>query len=331
MPEESIKGVPVRHPASTEPCPAALGGSEPLRIAKRLFLATRPMFFPASVLPVLLGTAWGYRVAGHVDWLAFGLALAAVVGVHAGANVLNDVYDALSGADEGNDARVFPFTGGSRFIQNGVMSVGDMARWGGGLLIVSVVPGGLLVIDRGLGVLAFGLGGLALAVLYSAPPLRLAARGLGEATVGAAFGVLPVVGAAWLQSGRLDANALLMSVPVSLWVANILLINEIPDAAADRAAGKRTLAVRLGKRGTDALYLASNLLAALVVGAVIVRGLLPVWAGVGSVVLLGLAVGAAITVLGGPSRARLRYAIEATLAIHALGTLWLIAWVAVTS
>ena len=99
-----------------------LGGDSAAQTLKRLFHATRPKFFPASVLPVLAGSAWGLHVAGQFDFAVFLLALVATVCVHAGANVLNDVGDDAGGTDRQNEDRIYPYTGGSRFIQAGIMS-----------------------------------------------------------------------------------------------------------------------------------------------------------------------------------------------------------------
>ena len=261
--------------AATDPSPQAFVGDAPGRIAKRLFAATRPKFFPASVLPVLAGSAWGYAIATQLDVMSFALALLATVCVHAGANVLNDVGDDSGGTDRQNEDRIYPYTGGSRFIQTGIMSPQGMTRLGSGLLLVAMLAGCLLLVREGTMILWFGLAGLLLAVAYSLGPLRLSSLGLGELAVGIAFGVLPVVGSAWLQSGIIDTNVIVFSIPVALWVAGILLINEVPDVAADRATGKHTLPVRLGLQGTAFLYALMNLAAAGAVLWLTVDGALP--------------------------------------------------------
>jgi 1,4-dihydroxy-2-naphthoate octaprenyltransferase len=318
MPTEKVRPV--------DPIPADFIGESAGQLAKRLFHATRPKFFPASVLPVLAGTAWGVQVAGQFDALLFVLALLATVCVHAGANVINDVGDDSGGTDRQNSDRIYPYTGGSRFIQTGIMEATGMARLGISLLAVAAIAGMILLMMKGPMVLAFGLAGVALAILYSIGPVRLSSVGLGELAVAIAFGVIPVVGAAWLQSGSISSAGVLFSVPISAWVAAILLINEVPDIKADGTTGKRTLPVRLGYSGTAILYIAIHLVA---VGAVVqlsVTGQLPILAPLIPAGLLILAFKSAAGIRRGiEDREGMTKAIESTLAIHTVGSIWLVA------
>jgi len=308
------------------PAPEEFAGESPGRVAKRLFHATRPKFFPASVLPVIAGTAWGAHASGLFDGAIFSLALLATVCVHAGSNVLNDVSDESIGTDRRNDDRIYPYTGGSRFIQTGILDAAVMARLGVSLLIVAAVAGLLLLMARGPLILLFGLTGVALGVLYSLGPVRLSALGLGETAVAVAFGVLPVSGAAWLQGGTVNLDLLLYSLPVSAWVSAILLINEVPDIDADAACGKRTLPVRLGLAGTAWLYRGIHVSAVAAVTVLAVKGDMPMLAPLLPAALLLLAERSAAAIRTGVAdRARLTQAIESTLAIHTLGTLWLTA------
>jgi 1,4-dihydroxy-2-naphthoate polyprenyltransferase len=302
-----------------EPSPSAFAAGGLGTGIKRLALASRIGFFPASVVPVLVGSAWGWRVAGHFDWLVFALGMVATVCVHLAANVLNDVGDEVSGTDRINEERIFPYTGGSRFIQNGVMSLSGMTIYGIALLLVSVAPGVALLLLRGPLVLAFGLAGVLLGVLYSLPRVQLAGRGVGEAVIAIAFGVIPVTGSAWLQSGRLDWAALLISLPVGLWVADILLMNEVPDGRADAQVGKRTLVVRCGVGGTRWIYFGLQLIAA---GAVLLAGLLglvPWWIAVLAVLLVPGAWRAAQGIRADADRATLTRSIQITLQLHSAG------------
>ena len=306
------------------PSPQRFVGDTPAQIAKRLFNATRPKFFPASVLPVVAGTAWGFSVAGQFDLPSFLLAMLATVCVHAGANVLNDVGDDAGGTDRCNDDRIYPYTGGSRFIQAGIMSAGSMARLGLSLLTMAAIAGLLLLLLKGPMILGFGIAGVLLAVLYSLGPIRLSSIGLGEIAVGMAFGVIPIVGAAWLQSGVIDQKAVLFSLPISAWVTAILLINEVPDIAADAATGKRTLPVRLGLPATSLLFAAIHAAAAAVVVWLTFIGTLPIAAPLAPIGLLFLSAKAAAAIRGGVrDRQRLTNGIETTLGIHTLGSIWM--------
>jgi 1,4-dihydroxy-2-naphthoate octaprenyltransferase len=239
---------------------------------------------------------------------------------HAAANVYNDVGDDLIGADPDNTDRIYPYTGGSRFIQSGLLSRAQMARLALGLAGAAMLLGILLALLRGPGVILFGIAGLGLGLLYSLPGAQLSARGIGEAAVGVGFGALPVVGAAWLQTGRIDSGAILLCMPVSAWAAAILIINEVPDIESDRRVGKRTLVVRCGVIGARWIYGGLNAIALAASAAAIVQHALPLWYALPGSVLAGLALRA----IGGISfnphgRARLKQSIELTLLIHILG------------
>lgn len=268
----------------------------------RVIAATRPRFLTASLLPVLVGSAWGWRVAGHPDLPALALVLLATLLVHAASNVYNDVSDEELGTDRANTTRIAPFTGGSRLIQDGLIGLAEMRRLAG--------------------ILAFGAAGGVLGAAYSLPGVRLSGQGLGEAAIATAFGILPVTGAAWLQTGSLDPDALLLSLPLSAWVAAIILANEIPDAPADGVTGKRTLAVRLGAR-TPLLHGLVQVAGFVAVGLVAARALVPGWSVALPAALLAAGLHASRLLAG--SRDQLARGIRLTLGIHAAGSLWLLA------
>ncbi len=310
-----------------EPTVNSLGGNAPGRTALRLLLATRPMFLPVSVLPVIVGTAWGVRAAGSFDGAVFVLALIAIVFVHAGVNVLNDVCDSQSGGDACNTGRIFPFTGGSRFIQNQVMTENAMMGWALILLSAGCAVGLALAAHRGVPILVLGLAGVALGILHSLPPVRLGGRGLGEVAVAAGFGILPVTDAAWLQSGRWDIDSLTLSVPIGLWAALILIINQLPDAVADAAVGKRTLVTRLGPRASGWLYLARHAVAVAAISCLVWRGQLPLSAlAVPVIGLIGSRAAMRDIMNAENAPQNLRHGILITLFIHGAGSLWLAAW-----
>lgn len=308
----------------TNPAPEEFAGESLSRGLKRAFHATRPKFFPASVLPVIVGTAWGAMKSGSFDLYVFLLALLATVCVHAASNVLNDVGDEAIGTDARNEQRIYPYTGGSRFIQTGILSQAGMARLGISLLVIAAIAGLLLFVERGPMVITFGIIGILLGVLYSLGPVKLSTLGLGETAVAVAFGVLPVVGAAWLQGAAIDSNLIVFSVPVSLWVAAILLINEVPDIEADGATGKHTLPVRLGLGATANLYLLLHVAAAVAIGWLAYIGELPPLAPLVPLILLALAWKSARSIRGGVgNREAMTKAIEGTLGIHTIGCIWI--------
>ena len=306
------------------PVPDEFAGGSPVRGLKRAFHATRPKFFPASVLPVIVGTAWGAWVTNQFDLYVFVLALVATVCVHAASNVLNDVGDETIGTDRRNEQRIYPYTGGSRFIQTGILTQSKMARLGISLLLIAALAGMALLIEKGPIVIVFGLIGIALGVLYSLGPIKLSTIGLGESAVAVAFGVLPVTGAAWLQGAAIETSLILYSLPVSAWVAAILLINEVPDIEADGACGKDTLPVKLGLGATSQLYFAVQLAAAVFIVVLTLQDRLPPIAPLLPFALLFLAWRASMAIkIGIENRESMTQAIESTLAIHTIGCLWL--------
>ena len=304
---------------------SALAGPGMAAAVRRAFLATRPPFLIASLLPVLVGTAWASAAFHRFNALLFGLALAATVLAHAATNVYNDVGDDLIGADAGNTDRIYPYTGGSRFIQTGLLSRSQMTRLALGLAAAALTLGALLSVLRGPGVILLGVVGLGLGLLYSLPGAQLSARGIGEAAVAIGFGALPVLGAVWLQTGFIDSAAVLLCVPVSAWVAAILIINEVPDIEADRRAHKRTLVVRWGAGGARWIYWGLTLVALAASDAAVALHALPLWSALAALVIASLGLWAACGIsIERSGRRRLKQSIELTLAIHALGCVFLI-------
>ncbi len=312
------------HRPLDRPSPS-LAGPGLAAAARRAFLATRPAFFTAAVLPVLVGTAWAVANLHHFDGVLLALALAAMVLAHAAANVYNDVGDDQIGADADNTSHIYPYTGGSRFIQSGLLSRREMVWLAVGLATGALALGLVLSLLRGPGVILFGLAGLGLGLLYSLPGAQLSARGIGEAAVAIGFGALPVIGAAWLQTGRFDLGVALICVPVSAWAAAILIINEVPDVDSDRRVGKRTLVVRWGARGAQWIYGGLTAVAVAASAIAILRHDLPVWYVFPALLLTAVGVAALAGISFNPGRRRrLKQSIELTLLTHIIGCLAII-------
>lgn len=288
--------------------------------------ASRPQFLTASILPVVLGSLLGSKASGTLELSLMGLAIIAIALLHLGANILNDVADDQNQTDCYNTGAHSPFSGGSRVIQQGHVSRKQMRRAGIFLTAASLVPGVILIFLKGWMVLAFGLIGAFSGWAYSFPPFKLASRGLGEIAVGLAFGLLPIIGASWLQSGLLLSSAWLIGSAVSLWIACVLIVNSLPDSSPDHRSGKQTLAVRLGQEKTRWLYLTLQLVASLHLVALGLIGNLPAWSIWGALPLSACAIFVFRKIPDmGPSVGQALRVIKMNLFIHAFGCLWLIA------
>ena len=202
-------------------------------------------FIIATLLPVLIGGAVAYRV-DHFDWILLALTLSGALLMHLGANTANDYYDSRLGADEINTTPT-PFSGGSRIIQYGLLPGRFVLSLSSSAYLAGTLIGLYLAFTRGLPVLVIGLIGFLVSWGYTAPPLKLAYRGLGELGVGLGFGPLLVLGSYYVQTQSISAEAVLVSIPLGLLVMLILYVNEIPDRTWDDEAGKRTFVARISE------------------------------------------------------------------------------------
>ena len=228
-----------------------------MRLQRRLLIwlqALRAQFFTAPLVSVLLGSVMAWHGTGRFNWIYFLLAIFGGFFINAGLNLSNDYFDHTSGVDS-NNPHHNPFSGGSRVIQEGLLSPKKML-WAGitcfsigsaiGLFLDFALPGHTILI--------IGLVGVFLAYFYSATPARIGYTGLGEICCGIGFGPMMVLGAYYVQVGRLDWQPLWASLPVGVLIALVLYINEFPDYEADKQAGKKTLVVILGKRKAVRFY-----------------------------------------------------------------------------
>lgn len=212
-------------------------------------LAGRPRTLPASVAPVIVGSA----VAAHEAALhlpAVAAALLAALLIQIGSNLANDLGDYYRGADM--PGRVGP----TRVTSAGLLTPRQVQR---GMLAVfgaAALCGLYLIALGGWPILAAGVLAIAAAVTYTIGPWPFGYYGLGDLAVFLFFGLVAVVGTAYVQTHSVTPLALAAAVPMGCLVTAILVVNNLRDIATDRAAGKRTLAVRLGSRGTQIEYMA---------------------------------------------------------------------------
>jgi len=239
------------------------------------FRATRMPFLTATLAPVLLGIAVAAR-AGFFDLASAAITVVAACAVQLGLNVANDIFDTLAGADDAN-ATPTRFSGGSRVLQDALMSMRGMSLLSMGCYGVAAALGLVLLAARGsTALVVISAIGLFISLGYTMPPFKLVYRGLGEIATAIGFGPVMLLGSFTVQTrGTITAEAFLASLPVALLVALILYVNEIPDRAGDIKAGKRTLPVRWSAAATIRGWDVAAGAAFLIVAGGVAVGLLP--------------------------------------------------------
>lgn len=208
----------------------------------------RVPFLIATVLPVILGALVAGRYVQLDVWL-LALTLIGASSIHLALNIANDYFDHVLGADVKNISPT-PFSGGSRMIQYGFIQPSLAIKISYVLYGLGAGIGIYLALLRGLiPILAIGIAGLLISYFYTAPPVKLAYRGVGEVAVGTGFGPIMVLGSYFVQAQSFTLEAILISIPVGMMVMLILYVNEVPDRKYDSMAGKLTMVARLSKDG----------------------------------------------------------------------------------
>ncbi len=208
--------------------------------------AMRAPFFQAVMIPVLLGTAVAWYETGRFSGPLFFLAALGAVFLNAGTNLVNDYFDHKSRSDDTNKEPT-PFSGGSRVIQEGLISPKKI-YWGALISFgFAALIGIYLIYIRGLVILILGIIGILSGYFYSASPLKIGYRGGGELLAGLMCGPLVVLGAYYVQAQTFSRGALLVSIPIGLLIAAVLYINQFPDYEPDKFADKKNLVVIMGR------------------------------------------------------------------------------------
>ncbi|MCU0834440.1 MAG: prenyltransferase [Chromatiaceae bacterium] len=237
------------------------------------FLATRPWSFSMSVLSVALGTAVA-AADGPIAWGWLLLTLVGAVLIHAAGNVLNDHFDSTNGVDQPDSPtaqyRPHPILGG-------LLSPRALLIEGLVLLGLATAIGLTLAYFRSAHVLWLALAGLGLTLAYTAKPLVLKYRALGEVAVFLIWGPLMVEGAYAVQRDALSLDSLVVSIPFGALVALVLLANNLRDIDHDARTGIRTLGTTLGREQGLRLFRALMLSAYAYTGVAVVFGVLSPW------------------------------------------------------
>jgi len=215
----------------------------PISKRRAWWLAMRPFSLPASVVPVLVGTASAAGEEFHP--LLFLLALAGSLLIHAGTNLATDFFDFIDGVQPGATL------GG--VIRGGLLRAEDVHRAAIFTFGLGALCGLVIVAFAGWPVLAVGVASVLAGYFYTGSPVRYGRRGLGEVMVFIFMGPVMVMAAAYVQVERWTGDALVASLPVGILVANILHANNLRDIVNDRARSKVTIATVIGRPAADVL------------------------------------------------------------------------------
>lgn len=230
-------------------------------------LAIRPKTLPAAGAGVVTGTA----LALYDGHFAFLPALAALIGailLQIGSNLANDVFDYLRGAE--SKERLGPM----RVTQAGLLSPKEVQIGMWITFALAALIGVYLIIVAGWAILLIGLTAILAAIAYTGP---ISDRGLGDIFVFLYFGVAAVGGTYYAQALTVTPVAWWMSIPVGLLIVNVLVVNNLRDIAVDEAAGKITMAVRMGVKNTRKEYVVLLVISYLILPLLLGLGLIPAW------------------------------------------------------
>lgn len=202
-------------------------------------------FLIVSLIPVSVGTVLAYVETRQLDFAWLGVTMLAAWCFHAGANLLNDFFDHVSGTDDINEI-ITPFSGGTRVIQDGLLGAKAVRNAGWFAYLLGAALFAYLGRERGPAIWALAAVGSASGIAYTLRPIWLAYRGLGEFLIFLNFGPLLTVLGTYVQTGTMPVSSWVLGASLGLWSAAIITINEIPDLDADEEVGKRNLVVRFG-------------------------------------------------------------------------------------
>lgn len=221
------------------------GPAQPTGVAV-WWLAIRPKILPASITPIVVGSAVAIAEDGF-HLLTAVVALLVAMALQITSNLANDLFDFTKGADA---HRVGPV----RITQSGLATPGQMAVAVGVAVACSLTGGIYLVYRGGWPILVIGLLAILAALAYTGGPYPLGYNGLGDPFVFVFFGLVGVAGSAYVQTGDVTWLAVLSAIPIGCLAVAIIVANNLRDIETDRAAGKRTLAVFLGRERTIAEF-----------------------------------------------------------------------------
>src|ERR1700755_953972 len=210
-------------------------------------MAARPRTLPAAAAPVFVGTALAATL-GTFKPLTFAATLLGALFIQIGTHLSNDYSDARRGADTEDRLGPVRVTAGGLVPPKQVL-IATYVAFG-----LAVLVGIYLIAVAGWQLLLVGIASILAGVLYTGGPRPYGYEGLGEVFVFLFFGLVAVAGSYYVQTERVEWEALVLAIPVGLLASAILVVNNVRDLDTDARAGKRTLAVRLGRQRARTLY-----------------------------------------------------------------------------
>jgi 1,4-dihydroxy-2-naphthoate octaprenyltransferase len=231
-----------------------------MNLIKKWMITIRLPFLTAAAVPVIFGTALAWQMTGRFDFILGLITLLGVCFAQAGTNMANDYYDHKTTDDDINETPT-PFSGGSRVIQEGLQTPSTVIKGAFVFFGLAALCGLYLwLTTRGIYENSYTIPILAVigflsGFLYTATPVKIGYRGLGELFIGLNFGTLSVLGSYYVQTGQLGWTPIIASIPIAFLIAAVVYINQYPDYEADKKVDKKHLVVRLGKKKAIGGYL----------------------------------------------------------------------------
>jgi 1,4-dihydroxy-2-naphthoate octaprenyltransferase len=210
--------------------------------------SVRPFAFPASIIPVLVGTSISLYYPGNVDWFLFPIILICSMLLHGGTNMINDYYDFKKGVDKEHTY------GSSRVIVEKLLLPEQVLKGGIILMIIGFILGLFLVYMRGLPMLILGIIGILGGYLYSGYPMGYKYFALGDIMVFILMGPLMVIGTYFALTGSYFSELWIMSIPVGCLVLSILEANNHRDIIHDKSANIKTVSILIGHKASKVEY-----------------------------------------------------------------------------
>ena len=239
--------------------------------------ACRFHFVPPSILPAIAGSIMAWALTGAFHPGLFLLTLLGVTFNHIALNMTDDYFDYMNSIDRAKTREKNPYSGGSGTLTTGLIQPRHMYVVLISLYMLTIVIGLYLTYSRGWAVLVFGLIGMASAYFYTAPPIRYGYHGFGEISQLVNFSLTIGLGAYYVQAQQLNWDVFWMLLPLGFMMFAMITINEIPDEADDREGNKRTLVVIWGKQTGVKLYVASMVIAFLIIVVAPIAGYGSLW------------------------------------------------------